>query len=150
MVAPGRVADAVLTHRARTNPPLSHAGQHVITELARSGDLARHLRRLRRTLAHRRARAASALAAIDISIPGDNAGAHLVIPLQTHAQEQRATSALTSAGLLTDPLSGYGVTGSRRRAHGLVLGITTGSETEYRQHIARLTEALEPVANRSR
>lgn len=150
MVAPAAVADAVLTYRARTNPALSHAGQHVVTELARSGDLARHLRRLRRTLAQRRAHAASALAAIGLAVPGDHAGAHLVVPLRTPREEQRAVAALTADGLLADALSGYCVPGSNPTAHGLVLGVTTGSQAEYRRHVARLVGALDRAAARRR
>ena len=143
MVAPHAVAAAVLDHRAATSPALSHSGQHAVTEMARNGDLARHMRRLRKTLARRRDHAAAALGAIGVTIPGDNAGAHLVIPLTSHAQEQAVVRALVTAGLITDALSSYSGPGSpQERPCGLVLGITTGTETEYHHHLAKLTRTV--------
>ncbi|WP_342802388.1 PLP-dependent aminotransferase family protein, partial [Nocardia sp. No.11] len=48
LVARPDIADAVLAWRAETGTAPSPAGQRVLSEFARHGDLARHLRRLRR------------------------------------------------------------------------------------------------------
>ncbi|MCO7221755.1 PLP-dependent aminotransferase family protein, partial [Klenkia sp. PcliD-1-E] len=54
LVAPPAVRDQLLERRTATGQRPARAGQRVFAELAASGDLARHLRRLRRELAARR------------------------------------------------------------------------------------------------
>jgi len=105
MVAPPDVVEQVLDHRRRTStaPPLP--GQLVVAELARTGDLARHLRRVRRELSARRAGLVAALAAHGVAVPGADAGAHVVVPLPDAAAERDAVAAGARAGLGLDPLS---------------------------------------------
>ncbi|TFV53281.1 PLP-dependent aminotransferase family protein, partial [Blastococcus sp. TF02A_35] len=54
MVAPPVLRDLVVERRTRTGARPPRAGQRVLAAMAASGDLARHLRRLRRELAGRR------------------------------------------------------------------------------------------------
>ena len=63
LVAPPAVRDAVLELRERAGARPARAGQRVFAALAAHGDLARHLRRLRRELAARRAAVLAAVTA---------------------------------------------------------------------------------------
>ncbi|AOS65301.1 MocR-like pyridoxine biosynthesis transcription factor PdxR [Actinoalloteichus hymeniacidonis] len=105
MVAPRRVLDAVQNYRdlGGSGPPA--AGQRVFVELARHGDLGRHLRRMRRELASRRLRVVRALGERGIEVLGDEAGAHVVIPLTSVEAEQRVAAEAAEAGLLIDGLA---------------------------------------------
>jgi GntR family transcriptional regulator / MocR family aminotransferase len=116
LVAPRAVRDAVLDLRERTGSRPSRAGQRVLAELVRHGDLARHVRRLRRELAERRA----AVLATVPGATGDPAGAHLLVPLPDTATERAVLAGAAARGVRLDGLA-------RHHAHtparaGLVLG----------------------------
>ncbi|BEK99136.1 aminotransferase class I/II-fold pyridoxal phosphate-dependent enzyme [Nocardia seriolae] len=83
LVADPRVTEAVLAHRERTGTSPAPAGQQVVAELARHGDLARHLRRLRREMPHRRALVVEELRGRGLEVRGDDAGSHVFVPLAT-------------------------------------------------------------------
>ncbi|MBB5155431.1 MocR-like pyridoxine biosynthesis transcription factor PdxR [Saccharopolyspora phatthalungensis] len=128
MLAPDKVAAAVLQHRDCTGTGPAPAGQRVLVELARHGDLGRHLRRLRRELSQRRALVVDGLAAEGVEVFGDRAGAHVVLPLPDAEAEQRVVAAAGERGLVLDGL---------RRHHcgpqqwfGLALGYAACSRSE--------------------
>ncbi|NEW37281.1 PLP-dependent aminotransferase family protein, partial [Nocardia cyriacigeorgica] len=83
----------VLAYRAQIGSSPSPAGQLVLAELAAYGDLARHLRRLRRIMPTRRAFVVDQLRRRGLTIRGDDAGAHLVVPLPTVDAEHHAVAA---------------------------------------------------------
>ncbi|MFD9892821.1 PLP-dependent aminotransferase family protein [Amycolatopsis sp. NPDC059027] len=105
MVAPAEVAEAVLDYRELTGTRPSPAGQRVVVELARHGDLGRHLRKLRRELADRRSLLANALSGADIPVQGDDAGAHLVVPFESAAEESSRLADAERRGVRFDGLS---------------------------------------------
>jgi GntR family transcriptional regulator / MocR family aminotransferase len=128
MLAPDDVAAAVLQHRDRTGTGPAPAGQRVLVEFARHGDLGRHLRRLRRELSQRRALVVERLAAEGVEVFGDRAGAHVVLPLPDAETEQRVVAMAGERGLVLDGL---------RRHHcgpqqwfGLALGYAACSRSE--------------------
>ncbi len=104
MVAPPAVVTAVLRHRDVTGPSPSAAGQLVLVELARNGDLGRHLRKLRRELSERRGLLVDALTGAGIRFLGDDAGAHLVVPLDTPEAERTAIDRARDRGIVVDGL----------------------------------------------
>ncbi|WAL64277.1 PLP-dependent aminotransferase family protein [Amycolatopsis cynarae] len=104
MVAPPAVASAVLGYRERTGTRPSPAGQRVLVELARNGDLGRHLRKLRRELSERRTLLVSALREGDVRVLGDEAGAHLVVPFPSAEVERERLEAAAAHGILFDGL----------------------------------------------
>lgn len=104
MVAPHEVTAALLAHRDRTSTRPSPAGQRVFTAFAASGDLGRHLRKLRRELAERRRLLADALTAAGVEVVGDDAGAHITVPLPSASAEQACLDAAARRGLLLDGL----------------------------------------------
>ena len=122
MVAPPEVAGAVLAHRDRTGIGPSAAGQRVLVELARHGDLGRHLRRLRRELSARRELVIGALADAGLTTLGDDAGAHVVVRLPSLAEERRVTERALDHGIIVDGLARHH--DARPRWHGIALGYT--------------------------
>jgi GntR family transcriptional regulator/MocR family aminotransferase len=75
------VVAAVCAYRSSIGVRPSPAGQQVLTALAVSGDLSRHLRLVRRELLGRRDLLVDALSAAALPMRGDQAGAHLVVDL---------------------------------------------------------------------
>ncbi|PZS12794.1 MAG: GntR family transcriptional regulator [Pseudonocardiales bacterium] len=120
LAAPGDVVAAVLGHRSSTGMRPSPAGQRVLTALAVSGDLARHLRRVRRELLARRELVVGALRAAGLPVRGDQAGAHLVVELSGLDAERGAVHHAAGEGLLLDGLERCHDGPPRR--HGVTLG----------------------------
>ncbi|GAB3477825.1 PLP-dependent aminotransferase family protein [Amycolatopsis cihanbeyliensis] len=105
MVAPEPVTTTVLEYRDRTGTRPSPAGQRVLVELARTGDLGRHLRRLRRELSERRTMLVGAFREAGVPVLGDDAGAHLVVPLDSAGTERDRLAAGRGDGIVLDSLS---------------------------------------------
>jgi GntR family transcriptional regulator/MocR family aminotransferase len=105
MVAPPAVTSAVLDDRDRIGTRPSPAGQRVLVELARHGDLGRHLRRLRRELSERRAMLVSALREGGVKVLGDDAGAHLVVRFVSAAMERDRLAAAEARKIRLDGLA---------------------------------------------
>ncbi|MHA6793180.1 MocR-like pyridoxine biosynthesis transcription factor PdxR [Pseudonocardia bannensis] len=121
LVGPPAVRAAVLDHRDRTGSRPSPAGQRVFAAIAAHGDLARHLRRLRRELAGRRTAVAAAIGAVGHAVTGDAAGAHVVVPLVDAAAERAVIAAAADRGIALDGLARHHGWDHPRVA-GLVLG----------------------------
>ncbi|HVK26448.1 MAG TPA: aminotransferase class I/II-fold pyridoxal phosphate-dependent enzyme, partial [Actinokineospora sp.] len=138
MVAPPAVVTAVLEHRDRTGTSPAAAGQLVVVELARNGDLGRHLRKLRRELSERRALVVEALAAAAIPMLGDDAGAHLVVPLDSAAAERVLIDTGLRRGLLLDGLARHH--SGPATWFGIALGYAACSRDQLRAAIPVLVE----------
>ena len=119
VVAPPPLRDLLVQRRTDTGVRPGRAGQRVFAALAGSGDLARHLRRLRRELADRREPVRAAVAAAGRSTTGDAAGAHLVVPLPTRAHEEAVAAELAAQGIAVGALAEQQVVDTRA---GLVVG----------------------------
>jgi GntR family transcriptional regulator/MocR family aminotransferase len=102
MVARRSVAAAVLQHRNAAGVGPSLAGQRVVTAMAESGDLSRHIRRVRRELAGRRDLVASMLAGAGHVVVGDRAGAHVVTFLRDPHHERLVIEHAAAAGVSLD------------------------------------------------
>jgi GntR family transcriptional regulator/MocR family aminotransferase len=144
MVAPPDVASAVLGLRERTGTGPAAAGQRVLIELARHGDLGRHLRRLRRELSARRELVVGALDAAGLSVLGDDAGAHVVVPLPSPAAERRAVDDGRAAGITLDGLARYH--DLRPRWHGIAIGYTACSRQELHAVLPTVVRLLVAAA----
>jgi GntR family transcriptional regulator/MocR family aminotransferase len=143
MVAPPAVADAVLSYRDRTGTRPSPAGQRVFTEFARNGDLGRHLRRVRRELSERRQRLTATLADAGIEVLGDDAGAHLVVPLKSADDERARLAAAERHGILLDGLGRHFA--GKPTAHGVAIGYAGCSRAELTAALPVLIEVLAPA-----
>jgi GntR family transcriptional regulator / MocR family aminotransferase len=140
LVAPPAVREAVLDHRDRTGSRPSRAGQRVFAALAAHGDLARHLRRLRRELADRRAAVTAAVAAAGHRVVGDAAGAHVVVPLPGAAAERDVIAAAAARGVGLDGLARHhdGPPG----VHGILLGYAGPSRADLDRALPAVGEVL--------
>lgn len=140
LVAPAELRDRIVARRELTGARPSRAGQRVLTAMAQSGDLARHLRRLRRELAHRRELIDAAVAAAGLTAVGDRAGGHVVVPLPGAETEARLIAAAADAGLEIGGLAGHELARSGRA--GLILGHVGGSRDEFAAALATLAPLL--------
>jgi GntR family transcriptional regulator/MocR family aminotransferase len=140
MVAPSAVTAAVLAYRDRTSLRPSPAGQRVLIELARHGDLGRHLRKLRRELAERRSLLVAALRAAEIPVLGDDAGAHLVVPFASAEVERERLAAARVRGIRLDGLARH-FTGTPD-AFGVAIGYAGCSREALRQALDVLVGLL--------
>jgi GntR family transcriptional regulator/MocR family aminotransferase len=144
LVTPPAVRAAVLELRDRTGARPARAGQRVFAAFAAHGDLARHLRRLRRELAGRRAAVVAAADAAGLAVEGDAAGAHVLVPLPDAAAERAVLAAAVARGVELDGLTRHHArhdAGEPRRA-GLVLGYAGTSRAELDRALPVVTECL--------
>lgn len=144
MVAPEPIAAAVLAHRDRTGTGPAAAGQRVLIELARHGDLGRHLRKLRRELSERRALVVAALAEAGIPVLGDDAGAHVVVRLPSDEVERELLAAAESRGLRLDGLARHHA--GRPRVHGVAIGYGACSREQLISVLPVLVELIRTIS----
>ncbi|WP_299036031.1 PLP-dependent aminotransferase family protein [uncultured Pseudokineococcus sp.] len=138
-VCPAPLREALLDARTRTGTRPPRAGQRVLAAMASSGDLARHLRRLRRELSSRRELVRAAVLASGCEPVGDDAGAHLVVPLPSRAQEERVVAAAAGAGVVLGGLAGSCL---ESRSAGVVVGWAAPRRVELEPALGVLTAAL--------
>lgn len=138
MVGPPAVVAAVLAHRDATGIGPAPAGQLVVVELARNGDLGRHLRRLRRELSERRTLVVDALVRGGVRVLGDDAGAHVVVPVESAEAERALMRRALVRGLLLDGLARHHV--GRARWHGVALGYAACSREQLHKALPVLVE----------
>lgn len=150
LVAAPDITEAVIAHRERTGTGPSPAGQRVLAEFARHGDLARHLRRIRRAVPPRRALVVDELCRRGLEVLGDDAGSHVVVPLDSAEAEQRAVAMGRARGVALDGLSRHHLaaqhhplaTAAGPHTFGIALGYTALSWTELTTAIPIAGECL--------
>jgi GntR family transcriptional regulator / MocR family aminotransferase len=152
MVAPPGLREEVLAVRRATGTRPAPAGQAVLAAWAADGALGRHLARLRRELAARRALVVAAVGEAGHEVLGDRAGAHLVVPLAGAADEATVVARAGAAGLLVDGLGEHrlGVGGAPPPTHGVLVGWAAPSRAELVDALARWTDVLRGVPGRAR
>jgi len=144
LMAPPSLRDALVARRTATGTRPARAGQRVLAALAESGDLSRHLRRLRRELSARRALVLAAVADAGCRTEGDVAGAHVVVPLPDPAVEEAVVAAAAARHVALDGLTRHhlaGVADTERRA-GIVLGWAAPTRAELTGALSELTAVL--------
>jgi GntR family transcriptional regulator/MocR family aminotransferase len=104
MVAPPDISAAIMDHRERAGVRPGVAGQRVLAAMAEVGDLARHLRRLRRELAARRSVVVATLQAAGATVIGDRAGTHVVLLVEDADAELDLVARAADAGVQLDGL----------------------------------------------
>jgi GntR family transcriptional regulator/MocR family aminotransferase len=143
LVAPPVLRDELVAARTATGTRPPRAGQRVLAALAASGDLARHLRRLRRELAARRGTVVDALARSGVTVAGDAAGAHVFVPLPDRATETAVVSGAAARGLAVDGLDRHlAGPGPHAPAAGLVLGFAAPARAELERALPVLGAIL--------
>lgn len=144
IVAPPPVVNAVLAHRDATGGGPAPAGQLVVVELARNGDLGRHLRRLRRELSERRTLVVETLVRGGVRVLGDEAGAHVVVPVTSAEAERALVRAALDRGLLLDGLARHHI--GRARWFGIALGYAACSREQLKRALPVLVDLVRAPA----
>jgi GntR family transcriptional regulator/MocR family aminotransferase len=119
----GAAAERVRAGRSARGAVVASPTQHAIAWLMNSGALRRHVARVRRDYAHKRAMVADAFAAL----PGVTAGAlagglHATVQWGDGRPEDAVVAGIRRRGVVVVPLGFYVVEGSGLVTHGLVLG----------------------------
>ncbi len=140
LVASPTVAEAVVARRNITGTGPAPIGQQVLVELARHGDLARHLRRLRREMPPRRAVVVERLRAHGLDVIGDDAGSHVLVPLPSAAAAERAAAAAGQRGVLLDRLARHPL--GEQRIFGVPLGYSAVPRADLRAALEVAAECL--------
>ncbi|EWM16307.1 PLP-dependent aminotransferase family protein [Kutzneria sp. 744] len=140
LVGPPEVAGTLLAYRERTGTGPAPAGQRVLVELARNGDLGRHLRRLRRELSERRVLVVETLRAAGIPVLGDDAGSHVVVLLPSIEKERSVVHQATRLGVRLDGLERHHTGPSRW--HGVAIGYTACSRDQLISVLPPLIDLL--------
>ena len=141
LVAPAPLRAELVARRTASGTRPALAGQRVFAALATSGDLARHLRRLRRELAERRGLVLAAVAEAGLTARGDAAGAHVLVPLCDAVTETAVLAAAAAVGVALDGVARHRLTGGPGPA-GLVLGFAAPTRPELDGALPALTEVL--------
>jgi GntR family transcriptional regulator/MocR family aminotransferase len=143
MIVPARLRAAVVTQKYMSDLGNAALPQLVLAELMGSGELERHLRRVR---ARQRRRRDAMLAALGEHLPaatvhGVAAGLHLLVTFPDHAGLDDVTLAerASAAGVVVHPLSRHR---AGPGAPGLVLGYAAQPPDRIREAIALLGAAL--------
>ena len=139
LVGPAPLREQLLDARTTTGTRPPRAGQRVLAAMAANGDLARHLRRLRRELSSRRELVLAAVLGAGHEPVGDAAGAHLVVPLPSRAEEERVVAAARAAGVL---VGGLGDSCLEAERAGVVVGWAAPRRAELEPALRVLTTAL--------
>ncbi|MBE1464849.1 PLP-dependent aminotransferase family protein [Kibdelosporangium phytohabitans] len=140
MVAPPSVVAKILEFRDHTGIGPAVAGQRVLIEYARNGDLGRHLRRLRRELSERRSLVVDALRDAGFEVLGDDAGAHVVVPLSSARVERDVRAKAEQFGARLDGLTRHHA--GKPRWYGLALGYAACSRDELVEVLPQLIDLL--------
>ncbi|MEJ3655401.1 PLP-dependent aminotransferase family protein [Actinomycetes bacterium KLBMP 9759] len=144
LVAPAALRAAVVDMREQTGAQPAPAGQRVMAALAAHGDLARHLRRLRRELAVRRAATVDAVGSAGHEVLGDAAGAHVVVPLRDAAAERDVVRGAAAVGVKVDGLARHHA--GEQRACGIVIGFAVLPRPMLDKALSLLTDVLRGAA----
>ena len=141
VVAPAGLRDELVARKAMTDLGNAALGQLVLAHLIASGELERHLRRVR---SRQRARRDAMLDALRVHLPGATvhgvaAGLHLLVTFPGRADDRRLAERAWEAGVLVQPLSWHRVAAG---PPGLVLGYAAHPPDRIREAVARLGASL--------
>jgi GntR family transcriptional regulator/MocR family aminotransferase len=164
MVAPPELVDQLAALRPRLGVRVPESVQHAILALLRSGDLERHVRKMRLEYARRRAALVDGLTRpgpgvtdagqdspgrpsagagqnpVPFRLLGDTAGMHVVLELPDGYPAARLVAAAAERGVRVYPLDRYFI--GRPAISGLILGYGTATLPEVRTAAARLAPLL--------
>ena len=125
----------------------SKIDQMVLSEFIREGHFGRHLRRMRKTHASRRATFVSELESnlsSKLEIIGSSAGLHCTALFRNRKSDVSAVAALEAAGITARPLSTYYSqhTPKKERLNGLVFGFACATSAQIRRGMQTVAEVL--------
>jgi GntR family transcriptional regulator/MocR family aminotransferase len=154
LIAPPALVERLAASRIRTGVRIPEPVQHAILGLLRSGDLDRHVRKMRLEYARRRAmlvdglnRGAPGLVMSGQSVGrgafrllGDTAGIHVVLELPDGYPTRRLVDAAAARGVAVYTLDRYFA--GEPTMNGLILGYGTATLPQIRRAAAELAQLL--------
>jgi GntR family transcriptional regulator/MocR family aminotransferase len=152
LVAPPELVDKLADLRPRLGVRIPEPVQHAVLALLRSGDLERHVRRMRLEYARRRAALVDALTHADrdgagenparapFRLLGDTAGMHVVLEFPDDYPAVRLVEAAAQRGVAIYPLDRYFA--GKPTMNGLILGYGTATLPQIRRAAAQLAQLL--------
>ena len=155
LVAPPALVDQLAALRPRLGIRIPEPVQHAVLALLRSGDLERHVRKMRLEYARRRAALVdglthgdSAATAQDANLVpfrllGDTAGMHVVLELPDAYPAEHLVEAAAERGVAVYPLDRYFA--GPPTMSGLILGYGTATLPQVRRAAAELSGLLTPL-----
>jgi GntR family transcriptional regulator/MocR family aminotransferase len=163
LVAPPELVDKLAALRGRLGLRIPEPVQYAMLALLRSGDLERHVRKMRLEYARRRAALVDGLTRADptpapgdtagpgqhpvpFRLLGDTAGMHVVLELPDGYPAARLAAAAAERGVLVYPLDRYFA--GQPAISGLILGYGTATLPEVRSAAAKLAPLLTGLPDR--
>jgi GntR family transcriptional regulator/MocR family aminotransferase len=152
LVAPPELVDKLAALRPQLGVRIPEPVQYAMLALLRSGDLERHVRKMRLEYARRRAALVDGLTRADrdaagaapnrvpFQLLGDTAGMHVVLELPNDFPVGRLIDAAAERGVVGYPLDRY-FTG-QPTMNGLIIGYGTASVPQIRNAAAELATLL--------
>jgi GntR family transcriptional regulator / MocR family aminotransferase len=154
LVAPPALVETLAALRPRLGARIPEPVQHAVLALLRSGDLERHVRRMRLEYARRRAALVEGLASAVLAAPdgaghgrqpcfrllGDTAGLHVVLELPGDYPATRLIDAAAARGVTVFSLDRYFA--GPPTMSGLILGYGAATVPQIRQATATLAPLL--------
>ena len=146
LVAPPALVDQLAALRPRLGVRIPEPVQYAILALLRSGDLERHVRKMRLEYARRRAALVDGLnrgtqgRQVPFRLLGDTAGIHVVLELSGDYPAARLVEAAAERGVLIYPLDRYYA--GKPTMNGLILGYGTATLPQIRRAAAELARLL--------
>ncbi|OBI51704.1 GntR family transcriptional regulator [Mycobacterium kyorinense] len=140
LAVPGELLDAVIEAKRRADRGTDILAQLAFAELIESGQLDRHIRRMRRRYQHRRDALIATLERYAPAMPvhGVAAGLHAVVTLPGGISEADVLAAARKQRIALTGLAPFWHSQHLCRAEGLVLGYGTPSEPDYPTALDRL------------
>ena len=152
LVAPPELVDKLAALRPQLGVRIPEPVQYAILALLRSGDLERHVRKMRLEYARRRAALVDGLTRADrdaagagqnrlpFRLLGDTAGMHVVLELADDYPVARLIDAAAERGVVVYPLDRYFA--ARPTMNGLIIGYGTATVPQIRHAAAELATLL--------
>jgi GntR family transcriptional regulator / MocR family aminotransferase len=152
LVAPPELVDRLAALRPQLGVRIPEPVQHAILALLASGDLERHIRKMRLEYARRRAVLVDGLTRAGRDVPGteanrvpfrllgDTAGMHVVLELPGDFPVGRVIAAAAERGVAVYPLDRYFA--GRPTMNGLIIGYGTATLPQIRRAAAELAVLL--------
>jgi GntR family transcriptional regulator/MocR family aminotransferase len=152
LVGPPQLVDTLAALRPRLGVRIPEPVQHAVLALLRSGDLERHVRKVRLEYARRRAALVDGLARAGRETPGagpnpapfrllgDTAGMHVVLELRSDFPVGRLIDAAAERGVTVYPLDRYFA--GQPTMNGLIIGYGTATLPQIRRAAAELATLL--------
>ena len=160
LIAPPELVDTLAALRPRLGVRIPEPVQYAVLALLRSGDLERHVRKMRLEYARRRAALVDGLAQarpgtdgaggnrVPFRLLGDTAGIHVVLELPAGYPTARLVEAAAARGVRVYPLDRYFA--GPPTMSGLILGYGTATLPEVRRAAASLATLLTHLSDRQR